>query len=98
MFRLLRRQKQTKMRKNLRRTDPQELKQTLEALDATQAIIKPVLEHFQYLSSMPSDTLTKQQKLWLLAYAAVDQKFAPGTEAAMKEAALLIPILYDNIS
>jgi hypothetical protein len=65
----------------------------IEALDEMGAIVERVQSHFHKLSLMIVEKQSDQQKLWLLAYSAVNAKFAPGTEAAMMEAALLLPIL-----
>lgn len=78
--------------------EAEELIQQLESLDSIDAVLNPVLEHFRVLSAVPRDNQTPQQKLWLLAYAFVSEKFSPGTEASIVEAVRLMPILSDTIS
>jgi hypothetical protein len=61
-------------------------------------VLKPVVGHFQKLSSIPREQQTSHQKLWLLAYGYVDSKLRAGTETAMIEAVRLAPILYETRS
>lgn len=82
--------------------DPQEkllvLKRQMEALDGVGDVLNPVLSYWKKLCSLPRDQQTNQQRLWLLAYGAVNSKMSPGTPSSMVEAANLLPILYDTIS
>jgi hypothetical protein len=74
-----------------------EFKRKIEALEAVGSVVERVQEYANFLSSIPSEQQSNQQRLWLLAYAAINLKMAPGTEASLTEAALLLPILDDTI-
>jgi len=76
-----------------REREKRNLARQIEALDEVGTIVERVQTHFNKLSSIPAEQQSDEQKLWLLAYSAVNAKFAPGTGAAMREAALLLPIL-----
>ena len=72
-------------------------KEQMESLDVLGAVVDRVLKYAKQLSTIPRNQQTSQQKLWLLAYAAVDKKMSPGTSAAMVEVARLLPILDETI-
>ena len=77
-------------------TELEELVSKFSSLDDIDAVLKPVLEHFNKLALIPREKQTPQQKLWLLAYSHVDNKFKGGTDNSMLEGALLMPILYQT--
>jgi hypothetical protein len=74
-----------------------EFKRKMEALEAVGSVVGRVQKYANFLSSIPSEQQSSQQRLWLLAYAAINLKMAPGTEASLTEAALLLPILDNTI-
>ena len=74
-----------------------ELKKQMESLESVDTVVKPVVAYWEKLSSISRDQQNDQQKLWLLAYGAINVKMAPGTEASLVEAAKLLPILYNTI-
>jgi hypothetical protein len=77
--------------------DHEELTRQIEALNYVDAMMKRVEAYEMYLASIPREEQTSREKLWLVAYEAVNEKMAPGTENSLREAALLLPILDDAI-
>lgn len=69
----------------------------METMESMSEIFEPVGAYLQKLSATPRDKQTARQKLWLLAYAYVDDKMKTGTTPAMVEVARLMPILYETI-
>lgn len=75
----------------------EELKRIMVALDELDKLIKPIQNYRNKISLIPEEEQTTREKLWLLAYNAVNEKMKPGTDASTIEAANLFPILYEEI-
>jgi hypothetical protein len=77
--------------------DREEFRRQIDSLNYVEAILKRIEAYAMYLSSIPREEQSSWEKLWLLASEAVNDKMAPGTEASLRESALLFPILDDTI-
>ncbi len=75
----------------------EELKRQMGALGSLDNIIKPIQNYRNKIFLIPEEERSTREKLWLLAYTAVNEKMKPGTEASTVEAANLFPILYEEI-
>jgi hypothetical protein len=74
----------------------EELRKELEALNDLGSLIQRVEAHKKYISTIPVHERSDLQRVWILAYEAIDLKMAPGTEETLLEAAINLQSL-DNM-
>jgi hypothetical protein len=75
----------------------EELRQKMESLQYVGYLLERVQAHAKYLSTIPADELSDLQKLWVLAYEAIELKMSPGTEESLFEAAINLHTLDGTI-
>jgi hypothetical protein len=74
-----------------------QLANQMAALDKMKVAVEHVQRYKGILSMISEETLTSQQRLWLVGYEVLESKFAPGTKEAMFDAAQFVSVLEDCI-
>ncbi len=74
-----------------------ELRDQYDALDEVDSVLRRVMAYHRSISTLPSEELSDQQKLWLLGYEGVNAMMKPGTQESTQAAALALPVLEAGI-